>query len=100
MEDYFRVRFIIEKLLELQEGEELPVDYFLTRFLIKSYQKKAYNIDILEHVYDICKTPFGNWVKGNNGINQIITSKSLQNFLRYYRTVYILDSNSGENIEG
>lgn len=99
-EKYRKARLIIRNLLDLKEGSEIEVEYFLSQFLLERYRKRTENINILESIYDICKTPFGNWKKQNGEILQIINAKSLKNFLNYFFKVHFIESRNKQSVKG
>ena len=87
---------ILRSLLDLKEGESIEVNYDLTKFLIERYNKRNDNTNILENIFDICKTPFGTWRRRQDEIVQIIDSKSLKNFLNYFFKVFFIGFNKNE----
>ena len=91
-QDHEKAISIIEKLLTLKEGELLDVEYFLFEFLFRRHLRIEIDPDPLEAIYDICKTPFGQWKRQGNQIFQIIDSSSMKNFLKYFYQVYFLDT--------
>ena len=91
---------IIQKLRKIKEGEKINVKYDLTEFLKERYKKKELNVDLLEKVYNICKTPFGYWIKRNNEIIQVIGPDALKNFLNNFSKVYFLNSEPTGNARG
>ena len=90
--DHKKAVSIIKKLLALREGELIEVEYFLSEFLFRRHQKLEIDPDPLESIFDICKTPFGQWKRQGNEILQIIDSSSLKRFLGYFYQVYFLST--------
>lgn len=90
--DHKKAISIIEKLLTLKKGEFLDVEYFLAEFLLQRYQNLEIDPDSLEVIFNICKSPFGQWKQISNQILQIIESSSLKRFFRYFYQVHFLNS--------
>ena len=90
-EKYVKARLLIQKMLDLREGDTLKVEYTLSQFLLERYKSRTENTNILEPIFEICKTPFGVWQRQKGEILQIIDTKSLKIFLNFFFKVYIIE---------